>query len=273
MAFTENRKNGVVYMTSSVIGTAHAFSTRLGGVSGGCFSSLNLSYSSGDEASLVTENYRRLGSALGIDVFAAAFTKQEHGVHVRVIENEDRASPTDKAPCPSDGLVTRVENLPLFCFTADCVPVLLYDYVNRVAGAVHCGWRSSTADILGVAVGKMISLGAKPEHMHAAIGPAIGVCCFETDSDVPDAVTAYLGGGTDGVIFPGDRAGKYYVNLREANRRRLLSLGLREDGIDLSAECTRCLPGKYWSHRAVGGSPRGVQCAVISIDGRREHET
>ena len=150
-AFVQNEKNGLIYMTSPVIGAKHAFSTRFGGVSEGGLASLNLGFNRGDVRERVIENYRLLGAALGLDVMRAAYTKQVHGTHVRLVTDADRCGPTDPAPCDSDGLVTNVAGLPIFCFTADCVPLLLHDPAGGTAGAVHCGWRSSVSDIPGVA--------------------------------------------------------------------------------------------------------------------------
>ena len=168
----------------------------------------------GDERERVIENYRILGAALGLDVMRAAYTKQVHGTHVRLVTDADRCGPTDPAPCDADGLVTSVKGLPIFCFTADCVPLLLHDPAGGTAGAVHCGWRSSVSDIPGVAVGLMRSLGSRPGDIRAAIGPAIGYCCFETDADVPEAVERWLGGDTEGLIRRKDLPGKYLVDPR-----------------------------------------------------------
>lgn len=252
-------------MTSSVIAAPHAFTTRFGGVSGGIFESLNLGENRGDEPERVIENYRRLGAALGFDGLGMAYTRQVHGAEVRAVSGADRRAPYGPPVPEADGIVTKTRGLPLVCFTADCVPVLLCDAENGVAGAVHCGWRSSTADILGRAVEKMLSLGAQREKLCAAIGPAIGACCFETGEDVAGAVISWLGSEGELFIRPEEGvAGKYLIDLRAANRRRLLSLGLSAGNIDVSDECTVCKSEKYWSHRATAGN-RGSQCAVIIL--------
>ena len=243
--FVQHEKDGLIYMTAPVITAKHAFSTRFGGVSEGGLASLNLGFNRGDERERVIENYRILGAALGIDVMRAAYTKQVHGTHVR--------------------LVTNVKGLPIFCFTADCVPLLLHDPVRGTAGAVHCGWRSSVGDIPGVAVGLMCDLGSRPGDIRAAIGPAIGYCCFETDADVPEAVERWLGGDTEGLIRKKDVPGKYLVDLRGALRRRRLQPGRAPEHIAGADECTMCRHEKYWSHRHTRGGPRGSQCAVICL--------
>ena len=263
MAFIENRENELVYMTSTVIGARHAFTTRLGGVSEGIFASLNLGSNRGDDPAAVRENYRRVCALMGAGIDEAAVTKQVHGAAVRIVTEKDRHVCLSAVPYEADGLVTAVRGLPLLCFTADCVPALLCDARAGVIGAVHCGWRSSVGDILKNAVEAMKLLGARPEELCCALGPAIGKCCFETDDDVPEAVERFLGGDTAG-LFTRRADGKTLVDLRGANARRLVQLGLRAEHIDVSAECTFCSHDKYWSHRYTGGR-RGSQAAAIVL--------
>lgn len=265
--FDEHEVNSVVYMTAPVITARHAFSTRYGGVSKGDFDSLNLGFNRGDDAANVLENYRRLGEATGIDTLHGAYTNQVHGAVVRLADNSDARSPDAGKGPECDGLVTVTPGLPIFCFTADCVPVLLHDPVRGAAGAVHCGWRSSVADIIGEAVRLMCSLGCRAEDIRAAIGPAIGCAAFETDGDVPDALRAWLGRDAEVFIFTGRRPGKYNVDLRGALAHRLLCLGVKRGHIAVSGECTFVNHDKYWSHRYTSkhGALRGSQCAVIEL--------
>ena len=203
-------------------------------------------------------------SLMGAGIDDCAVTKQVHGNVVRVVTKADRHPCMTPVPYEADGIVTAEKGLPIFCFTADCVPALLLDREAGVAGAIHCGWRSSASDILKNAVERMEALGARRERICAAMGPAIGRCCFETDEDVPLALSAYLGGDTEG-LWDRKENGKYLVDLRLANKRRLLQLGLREENIDLSDECTLCSHEKYWSHRYTKGN-RGSQAACIVLE-------
>ena len=262
--FLENNKDGLIYMSSDKIGTMHAFTTRFGGVSEGIFSSFNLGSNRGDEPEKVRENYRRLCELFGVGIDDCAVTKQVHENVVRIVDKNDRHVCMSNVPYEADGIVTKERGLPIICMIADCVPVLLWDKENSVIGAIHCGWRSSVGDILKNAVEAMVSLGAKPECIHAALGPAIGRCCFETDDDVPNAIGAYLGGETEG-LFDRRADGKTMVDLRAANARRLVQLGLMAENIDISEECTFCSHHKYWSHRYTKGN-RGSQAAVIMLD-------
>ncbi len=265
MDFTEHiAPNGVLYLTAPTIPCRHAFTTRVGGVSTGDQAGLNLSVSPDPDFSHVAENVRRLGAGFGIDTGRMAFTKQVHGNVVRTVTGADVHVLGTPMPYEAAGLVTNEPGLALICFTADCVPVLLCDAAHGVVGAIHCGWRSSVADILKNALTQMESLGARAEDVRAAIGPAIGKCCFETDDDVPEAVTAWLGGDTEG-LFAKRADGKTLVDLRGANARRLLQLGVPAEGIDISEECTYCSHEKYWSHRYTKGK-RGGQAAVICLN-------
>jgi YfiH family protein len=259
-------QNMAEFVASDVIKCAHAFSTRLGGISTGDFTSLNLGFGRGDDKENVLTNYRIFGASCGIPLTDIVSGKQVHGNHVRIVTSADMYSFAEAGELiEADGLVTAKKGVPLVIFTADCVPVLLEDPVNGVIGAVHCGWRSTVADIEGEAVSKMVSLGAKPENIRAAIGPAICKDCFETGPEVPEAIDGLL--GEDGKKFykPEEgREGKFLVDLKGAVAERLVQLGLDRSHIDDVCECTMCVQGKYWSHRGTGGK-RGSQANVIMM--------
>lgn len=262
-------KDGLLYLTSSVLPAVHAFSTRLGGVSKNGFETFNTSVQRGDDPADVRENYRRWCALFSAGVDDCCVTDQVHGSFVQAVTGKDRHVCLSGISTQADGLVTGEKNLPVFCFTADCVPVLLVDSAGHAAGAVHCGWKSSAADILGNAVAEMEALGAKKENIYAALGPSIGSCCFETDRDVPDALSRYLHGDTER-LWTHRRDGKYLVDLRKANVRRLLQLGLLPEHIDVSSECTMCNPEKFWSARytARHHQVRGSMVAGIMLGGK-----
>ena len=262
--FTERECGGVPYLCADVLPCTHGFTTRKGGVSKGDYASLNLGGGTEDAQENVRENYRRLCGALGVPE-RMVFTRQIHGTEVRVVTEADSRLPFDPQPPACDGLVTNRRQLPLIVFTADCIPVLLCDPKAGVIGAVHAGWRGTVADILGVAVGEMCALGAHPEDICAAIGPGIGRECFETGPEVAEALEAWLPGGDEFYIPEPGHPGKYLVDLRGADRERLLRLGFRPEHIAVSETCTRCRPDMFWSHRIMG-TRRGSQAAVIMLD-------
>jgi len=260
--FVEKNENGVTYLVSENIRARHAFASRTGGISTGRLASLNLGENRGDLRENVLENYARLSKATGIDTSQMAYTNQVHGNKVRAVTKDDARGHFEPLQYECDGIVTSQNGLPLICFTADCVPVILCDDANGVIGAVHCGWRSSVADILKKAVEEMCTLGADCRSINAAIGPAIGYCCFEVGAEVVKACEEYIGDCAD--LVTARKRGKFLLDLKTANARRLVQLGLKEENVSVSQSCTMCENEKFFSHRFTNGE-RGAQGTLISL--------
>ncbi len=277
MSFIQHDVNGLVYHTSAVLencpGLVHGFSTRLGGVSGGMFASLNFRGSlpaadlDPDTPENVRENYRRFCTALGVEERGLILSKQVHQDTVRHVTAADAGKgmlrPSDYT---ADALMTDEPGLSLMVFSADCIILLLHDPVTRSIGAVHAGWRGTALDLPVKAIAEMERLfGARPADIRAAVGPGIGPCCFETHSDVPDAMRAALGGGAEAYMRPlADRPGKWSVDLKAINAWRLREAGVAAEHMDLCPTCTACHTELYWSHRKTGDR-RGVQGALIGL--------
>jgi len=208
----------------------------------------------------VLENYQILGKALGFHPKDLVLTRQTHSDIVRVVTAEDAGKGFTKYVWPEcDALITNTPGVGLAVFTADCTPILLHDPVTGAVGAIHAGWRGTAAGITAKTLQAMVHhFGCRAEDIRAAIGPNIGPCCFETDADVPDAMTAALGDTAGAYIRQsGD---KYYVNLKELNALWLRNAGVTH--IEISPLCTACRQDLFWSHRKVG-SQRGSQGAII----------
>ena len=244
---------------------AHGFTTRTGGVSGDIFSSLNLAVNREDRPENVRENYRRVCGALGVEMDKLVFSCQVHADRVRCVTSADLGKGLDRpVDYEADGLITDIPGLPLVVFGADCLTVLLCDPVRRVAAAVHAGWRGTALGIVERAVEQMTGhYGSDPADILAAVGPGISKCCFETDEDVPNAMTAALGAAALPFITGGED-GKFHVDLKGLNALRLERAGLLAGHVDVSPDCTMCLPEKYWSHRQTQGR-RGSQAALIAL--------
>lgn len=267
MADMTNRKIGSLeYLTCDDIPVPHCFSTRLGGVSQGFLSSLNLGSHRGDTTENVAKNYQILGDALGFEPNKLVMNHQVHSDTVRLVTRDDCRGLDNRDYPDADALITREPGLALAAFTADCTPVLLWDSCTGAVGAVHAGWRGTVADIAGKTVRAMAEhFGTDPADLVAAIGPNIGVCCFETDADVPDAVRAVLGAEAEAFITQsGD---KYHVDLKGVNAALLRRAGV--ENIHISTECTACRPDRFWSHRVTRGQ-RGAQAAIIRCEGVKE---
>jgi len=267
MAFVTHTKNKLIWFSSPLLEeVSHGFSTRKGGVSRGHLASLNLrgAIPSGDDPAAVLENYRRFCGAVGTDVNAAVLSKQVHETTVRVCTAADAGKGLfSERDYTADALVTDIKNLPLTVFSADCGIILLHDPVHQAIGAVHAGWRGCAAGIVEKTVQTMTAAyGSDPAELLAAIGPCIGRCCFETDSDVPDAMRAAL--GADAEPYLEVRGPKWHVDLAGLNRQWLLKAGLSPEHIDTCGLCTACRPDLFWSHRKMGNA-RGAQIAMISL--------
>lgn len=258
-------ENGTLtYLRAEGIRVPHCFTTRLGGVSEGYLSSMNIGTHRGDAPENVLENYRILGRELGFSPENLVLTRQTHTDTVKVVGMQERGAGLLSPELPEcDALVTNTPGIALVVFTADCTPILLWDSVTGAVGAVHAGWRGTASCIGEKAVQAMTArFGSNPEHIHAAIGPNIGMCCFETDVDVPDAMVAAVGEAA----LPHIRraGGKYHVDLKAINALILNRAGVSQ--VEISTECTACRTDLFWSHRRMG-SLRGSQGGIIVCEG------
>ena len=254
------QKGTLEYLCAEGIAVPHCFTTRYGGVSEGSLSSLNIGIHRGDRWENVLKNYEILGKALDFDTKNLVLSHQTHTDIILRVGKKQAGSGLFAPELPEcDGLITNEPGIALTVFTADCTPILLHDPVTGAVGAVHAGWRGTAASIAGKAVAAMVrEFGSRPEDICAAIGPNIGVCCFETDRDVPDALLEAFGEEAKAFIFP--KIDKYYVNLKEINALVLRRAGVER--IEISSDCTVCQSHRFWSHRVTKGD-RGSQGAII----------
>jgi YfiH family protein len=223
----------------------HGFLTRHGGVSRGEFATLNLSRQVGDDCDAVSENWRRVVATAGSGV-RFAIMRQVHGARVLSVSEA-----TDVAG-EADGLATRTRGVALGVLTADCVPMLLLAPRHGVVAAVHAGWRGTIAGIGGQAIRHLdVEFGVPPSEIHAALGPAIGGCCYETERDLVTRLEQRWGALPD--IVAACAGTKVRWDLRRANAELLLRHGVPEGQIATVGPCTRCSPHDFFSHRGAAG--------------------
>ena len=259
MSIITKKQGTLEYLTAQSITAPHCFTTRLGGVSCGALSSMNLAIKLDETDENVTRNFEILGSALGFGIEDLVLTRQTHSDIVRVVSRSDCKGCFHRDYPECDALVTNDPGVALTVFTADCTPLLFHDPVTGAVGAAHAGWRGTVSAIGPKTVAAMIeNFGCKAENIHAAIGPNIGFCHFETDADVPEALLAAF--GEEILPFIRQSGSKYYVDLKEINALILRRSGVRH--IEISEDCTMCQPERFWSHRVTRGI-RGSQGALI----------
>jgi YfiH family protein len=231
----------------------HGFLGRRGGVSCGPFAELNLSYRVGDGAESVHENWRRASAAAG--GLRCAHMQQVHGDGVAMIDTA-----TTEAG-EADAMVTRVAATALGVLTADCVPILLVAPRHHVVAAVHAGWRGTLGGVAQRAVRHIVqAFGTPVTELHAALGPAIGACCYEVDRSIADAVERTWGRMPDAVRT--DTGPKARLDLRRANAAILERAGVQPTCILSVGPCTHCTATDYFSYRAAKG-PTGRQWSFI----------
>lgn len=168
-------------------GIRHGFFTRKGGVSSGLYSSLNVGRGSADDPKDVAENRRRCAAWFGRDVAALTTCYQSHSTIARIAE----APWGDPLP-EGDAVATGTGGIICGVLTADCAPILMADPVARVVGAVHAGWKGALDGVLESAVHAMVALGARPQTIHAAIGPCIGPDSYEVGPEFLERFVAHL---------------------------------------------------------------------------------
>jgi polyphenol oxidase len=252
-------------------GLVHGFGGRDGGVSVGPFASFNLARRVGDDPISVAENWRRWNTRYpNLDV---ALLSQVHGKLVHRIDrsgigpvtgvlNHSDVSPDGNRP-EGDGIVAATAGIALGIFTADCVPILMVDADRRIVAALHAGWRGTIAGIAGEGVSAMVALGARPASIRVALGPSIGLCCFEVDAALAEDFARRIPGANtharDG------RPGKAYLDLRAILRDQLQREGLEAASITDVGPCTRCANDRFFSRRGEGGKTSGLQMSFIGF--------
>jgi len=212
----------------------------------------------------VAENLARVCRHLECKRERVVRTSQVHGADILVLREPPR-EPARLIERRADGVMTDVPGLCLTISTADCLPIFLYDPVHEAVAVLHAGWRGTVANIVIAAMLEMrFHFSTQPQELLAALGPAIGPCCYEVDEPV---VEAFLEADhkVDLFIHPQGR-GRWRLDLKKANLIQLLKTGVEGKQVFLSEYCTACSGDLFYSHRATGGRT-GRQLNAIGLKG------
>jgi YfiH family protein len=228
-------------------GIVHAIFTRHGGVSPAPWKSLNFGGSVGDDVKRVLLNRESALSSVNLKPENVYDTYQIHSTEI--VLTDQPLSPNEPH-VKADAIVTNSPNITLMMRFADCVPILLFDPVNRVIGISHAGWVGTINKIAGKTVLKMkLKYGTRPKDVLAAIGPSIGPDHYSVGFDVIEKVRSSFGAEADRLII--DNQGKSYFDLWKANQVVLNEVGVIR--IEVSGICTNCNMDDWYSHRGEHG--------------------
>ena len=234
----------------------HGFSARTGGISTGCYSSLNLSFTRPEQRELVEENYRIFCRAAEIPIESMVMDTYEHGTTVLCVNRWDCGRGYDRPSLPfCDGLVTDDPEVTLITGHADCMAFYFFDPKKRAIGLCHAGWRGALDRIGREMIKTMrVACGCDPKDILCGVGPSICKDCFEVGDDVADAFEA---------AFPQcdlrdvNARGKATIDLWKVAAAQFMECGVTPDHIHLMGVCT-FEDERLYSHRRDKGHTGGM---------------
>lgn len=260
----------------------HGFSTRLGGISSGIFSSLNLGSGSSpykDSPDNIRENLIRISDSIGVDPNSLVISDQVHKTDIRLVDYRDKGKgfsvPRDYKEI--DGLITNTPGITLVTKYADCVPLFFVDPIKKAIGLSHSGWKGTVNRIGYKTVYEMSkAFGSNPKDIIAVIGPSICMDCYEVGEEVALEFERTFSLMNDNKLYDEatspilikNQNDRYQLNLWEACRRVLLEAGLIEKHIHISGVCTSCNSDLLFSHRKTKGK-RGSLAAFLAISSNK----
>lgn len=233
---------------------AHGIFTRHGGISPEPWSTLNFSITVGDSPENVGRNRVLAQEALGLDPSRLV---DRYIAHTSRTWHVDERHLGVEAPY-ADGVVTSTPNLSLMMTFADCQPLLVYDPTRHALGIAHAGWRGTLDGMALSLVRAMEAEGSRAPDLMAALGPAIGVCCYEVGEEVAALARTWPEGET--WLTPGPN-GRAHLNLTAANEAILRHAGVRH--IEKADLCTACRTDLFFSHRAERQTGRFAMLAAL----------
>jgi len=184
--------------------------------------------------------------------------RQAHGTEVLAIDRRNAA-----ASGSYDAIVTNQPGVLVAVEAADCVPILLLDPSRGVYAAVHAGWRGTLGGIVTKTVKVMQDrFGSHLRSIRAAIGPSIGVCCYEVNGTVLAPLKRGFSYWAE--VVENVKGTKAHLDLRGLNRRQLEETGISPGRIETVNLCTACHPDLFHSYRR-DGARAGRMMSVIGL--------
>lgn len=258
--------NGVCYLTFDIFSNdpiTAVYSTRIGGVSEGCFEAMNLGFSRGDNKESVHKNYELFAEAVGVPLGDMVLSSQYHHNHILKVTPEHKGMGIfkDRNYDDIDGLETSISYLPLVTFYADCIPIYFYDPIRHVVAMTHAGWRGTASGIVSDLIERWIKEGSDVQNIKVGIGPGVCSECYEVSREVIDGMKYDF--AEQHYVYYSEKD-KFHIDLKAMNKSILMSKGILETHIEVTNLCTTCHPELFFSHRRHGNN-RGTQIGVMML--------
>ncbi|MBQ9941451.1 MAG: laccase domain-containing protein [Christensenellaceae bacterium] len=252
--FAKNQRNGVVFFTVPAFEQTglvrHGFTSRIGGVSTGCFESLNLSCKRENDPENILKNFRIAAEAIGVDAQSLVLCRYEHGINVEFADERHLGMGIwreNELPF-CDGVAVTDAGITAVTIHADCNPIFFMDKKGRAAGVCHAGWRGTYGNVIGTIVKKFASKSIAPADILLGFGPSIGPCCFEVQEDVGGLFAEKFG-----ETVRSFRQGRQYVDLWSVLALEAMEAGIPPENVTMSRLCTYCEKQLFYSHRRDAG--------------------
>ena len=189
------------------------------------------------------------------DVFTLKNLSKNKQIHSNIVNKVDKDNIGQIID--GDAIITNEKNVPLLILTADCVPVVLVDKVNKAVGLVHAGWRGTYGKICSETLQSMKeNYNTNTEDVVAIIGPSIGKCCYEVSYDLVEKFSALLPNADEKIYEIRDE--KYYLDLWEINTQILKEFGVLKSNIINMNICTSCNCDRFFSYRKHDKTPKRI---------------
>jgi len=260
MFYTEE-KSGVKYLKSSILDydeLIHAFTTRIGGITPAPMDSFSLGTAGMAEfKNHVKDNRKKICEILNIDYSRIINPEQKHTDNIKIVK-----TPYDDISS-TDGIITSQKNLVLLLLFADCTPIIIYAPKEQVLGIIHAGWRGTAKKIAHKAINLFKSeFDISPDSLKAAIGPAIGQCCYPVSVETYFELQKTINCNHVNIFKNIEDSDKVKVDLKLLNYQQMAEAGIQN--IDLFEDCTSCNNSLFYSYRAENGQT-GRHGAIASL--------
>lgn len=238
------------------------FSTRQGGVSTDCYSSMNLRFNSEDDPLNIKKNYEKFSSSIDVNMNQVVLSDQVHLAEILKVDHQHKGMgyAIESSFKGVDGLITNETDICLMTFHADCIPIYFYDLKNKVIGLAHGGWQGTLKEISKRMIEMfLVDYHVKLEDIQVFVGPGVCQSCYEVSDEL---INQFKEKNPCDEFYQGKD--QRHLDLKAVHKYQLILSGVPEKNINVSSLCTCCDKELFYSHRR-DGHKRGGHVAYIML--------